>query len=101
MLKTIWNFFVAVFDLLWQGILFVWLALNAVGEWSHHVIHSSLKANPFIGQLSLFVGSLLFSPFPWWTAFIFMLIPLPIAIPILVVFFIMFIVSFATNLVFV
>ncbi len=100
MIKAFFQAIISIFESIWQVILFAWLGLHAFFEWVHAIIHPFFTVNTFVSQLALFVGSILFSPFPWWTAFFFLLIPMPIAIPILAVFIIVFIVSFAQSIIF-
>lgn len=101
MIKSFFRVLIGVCAMIWQVFLFMWLGLNAFGEWLHEVLHNVFNANGFTAKLVILVAAMLFCPFPWWVAFLLIFVPMPIVIPMLVIFYIMFVASFATSIVFV
>lgn len=101
-LRSIWHGITSTFGFLWQIVLWMWVGLHAFGEWCQQVLPGLCTKTSFPEKLVLFVGWFLFAPFPWWTGFVFFLIPVIVAIPALVFFFVFyFVFSLAQSVVFI
>lgn len=101
MMKIIYQETIGTFKLVEKIGFFIWMGLASFFDWLNHLPYiSAVKSNDFIISVCFFVGALILSPFPWWSALIIMVLPWYLAIPSLIVFYLMFIFSFASSMVF-
>lgn len=100
MLQTIYGETIYTLGLIWQFLLFVWLVLTSAWDWILCIAHPIFKVNTFWSHIGFFLGSLLLSPFPLWTSFIFIFLPPKVAMSLIASFYFLFLFSSMTGVVF-
>ena len=81
--RMVSHFFVKIFGLFWQAVLFFWIAFVGLYNWLASVFGSFFHFGDFVQELAFFLIGWLLTPLLWWQALLVAILPMWIAIPVL------------------
>lgn len=95
--RMVSSFFLKIFGLFWQVILFFWIAFVGLYNWLAEVFGSFFRFGNFVQELAFFLIGWLLTPMLWWQALFVAILPMWIAIPVLLILLLISFFSLSTS----